>query len=290
MSNNDLVEIVRNHPDYQKYHSPEFDRVLEAMLIVDRKNFLPEKVPVAVTVKYQTFSNMINAFDFLMDDSKPDDERGKAYLAMLKYISKLPEGLFVTTTPPRDSAYEDRPLPIGYEQSCSQPSIVAFMAYWLELEKGMKVFELGYGCGYSAAITYHLIGQSGQLFAAEVIPPLAELGSNNLKVNLDKVSLTSKIILLGRRKEPKLIPGNGLEELGKEAPFDRIYLTAEVNLESFDPFELARHLNPKKRGILLFPESKGNLIKQIYEGGKFISDEKYGDGTIRFVPLIGKNT
>ena len=168
---------------------------------------------------------------------------------------------------------------------------------WHSLEKGMKVFELGYGCGYSAAITYHLIRPSGHLVAAEIIDELAELGRNNLETHLGKVGVKSKGWklfdmmgqLLSREEKVKLISGNGLEVLEKEAPFDRIYLTAGVDLESFDPSKLATHLNPKG-GILLFPEERGDLIKQLYKGGNLIDTKRYGDGRILFVPLTGINS
>ncbi|MEK6949244.1 MAG: hypothetical protein AABX34_03415 [Nanoarchaeota archaeon] len=297
MSNDDLVEIVRRHQYYQEYHSPEFDKVLEAMLRVDRKDFLPEEVPVEVTVDYHESRLMYDARMVLVDDGKTTDDKVKALEAMLKYMDKLFSSPTIGVFNPRDSAYENKVLDIGHGQACSQPSLVAFMAYLLELEKGMKVFELGYGCGYSAAITYHLIRPSGHLVAAEIIDELAELGRNNLETHLGKVGVKSKGWklfdmmgqLLSREEKVKLISGNGLEVLEKEAPFDRIYLTAGVDLESFDPSKLATHLNPKG-GILLFPEERGDLIKQLYKGGNLIDTKRYGDGRILFVPLTGINS
>ena len=279
MGNETLVEIVRTHPGYQEYHSPEFDRVLEAMLRVDRKDFLPEKAPVEVTVSYLIFSQMIQAYNVLVSKDETDDIKGKAFAAMLSLIKMLADSSIIVIAQPRDSAYDDNPLKIGYGQTCSQPSLVAFMAYWLELKEGMKVLEVGTGCGYSAAITCHLIAPSGRLVTAEIIPELEELGRSNLEAHFGKEGLERRL---------KVISGDGSIGLETDAPFDRIYLAAGVD-ESFDPFKLVRYLNPE-RGILLFPEQKGDLIKQIYEKGNLIDAKRYGDGKIEFVPLLRINT
>ena len=91
MSNDDLVEIVRKHQYYQEYHSPEFDKVLEAMLRVDRIDFLPEEVPVEVTVDYHESRLMYDARMVLVDDGKTKDDKVKALEAMLRYMDKLYE-------------------------------------------------------------------------------------------------------------------------------------------------------------------------------------------------------
>ncbi|MCE4598977.1 MAG: protein-L-isoaspartate O-methyltransferase, partial [Desulfurococcales archaeon] len=60
----------------------------------------------------------------------------------------------------RDLAYEDRPLPIGYGQTISAPSIVAYMTELLDPDIGMKVLEIGTGSGYQAAILAEIVAPS----------------------------------------------------------------------------------------------------------------------------------
>jgi len=293
MSNDDLVELVRNEPVYQEYHSPEFDRVLDIMMKVDRKDFLSGQLIAGVIMGLDEFERMYRALrESTTADRKKLDRLVNFVTELVPSVSKRKVANLIASVQEVansakpatyqivDLAYEDTPLPIGHGQTCSQPSMVAFMAYSLELEEGMRVFELGYGCGYSASIASHLIGDSGYLVAAEIIPELVALGQGNLETHLSK---------LGLHRRTNLIPGNGLKELENEAPFDRIYLTAGVNLESFDPSKLAIHLNPNG-GILLFPEKRGDLIKQVYKNGNLIDTKRYGDGNLRFVPLIEQTT
>src|SRR3972149_4693162 len=80
----------------------------------------------------------------------------------------------------RDVAYIDYQQSIEYGAMCSMPSLVAVMSDLLELHDGLNVLEIGTGCGYSAAVTAHLIG-SGKLTTIEIVPELAKLGKRNLK-------------------------------------------------------------------------------------------------------------
>ena len=87
------------------------------------------------------------------------------------------------------SAYEDRPLPIGFGQTISQPFIVALMVQALELKKNERVLELGAGSGYEAAILAEL---AKQVVTVEIIPELAKsakkvlerLGYSNIEVHI----------------------------------------------------------------------------------------------------------
>lgn len=281
MDNRDLVELIKTDPNYQEYHSLGFDRVLDAMMKVDRKDFLGIDLNLFErmyhTLRESTIADRIKLHHLVnfVTELVPDVSKRKV-TNIITSVNRVFNDPRSQTYQSKNFAYADDPLSIGHEQTCSQPSIVALMAYYLELEEGMKVFELGYGCGYSAAITSHLIGNSGYFVAAEIIPDIAALGRDNLETHLRKLDLKTRM---------KLITGNGLRELGKECPFDRIYLTAGVNLESFDSSRLAMHLSPNG-GILLFPERRGDLIKEIYENGNLIDTKRYGEGNISFVPLI----
>ncbi len=92
------------------------------------------------------------------------DERVLAAMSRVPRECFLPDEL-------RDSAYEDRPLPIGLDQTISQPFIVALMTEALELSGTEKVLELGTGSGYQTAILAEL---AGSVVTVERLPDLAE--------------------------------------------------------------------------------------------------------------------
>ena len=102
---------------------------------------------------------------------------------VLAAMSRIPRELFV---PPesRHSAYEDRPLPIGWDQTISQPFIIALMTEALELIGSEKVLEVGTGSGYQAAILAEL---SRQVITVERLPALAKTA----KQVLDRLSYTN---------------------------------------------------------------------------------------------------
>jgi len=112
---------------------------------------------------------------------------------VLAAMSRIPRELFVPEES-RRSAYEDRPLPIGWEQTISQPFIIALMTEALELTGSEKVLEVGTGSGYQAAILAEL---SRQVITVERLPALAEkakhvldsLGYKNIEIHLVEETL-----------------------------------------------------------------------------------------------------
>jgi len=74
-------------------------------------------------------------------------------------LLKIPRHLFVPP-PQMESAYIDKPLPIGYGQTISQPYIVAYMTSFLDLQAGDKVMEIGTGSGYQAAVLAEIVTAS----------------------------------------------------------------------------------------------------------------------------------
>ena len=97
---------------------------------------------------------------------------------VLSAIEAVPRHAFVPE-PRRRSAYEDRPLPIGHDQTISAPHMVAIMTDLLDLERGDRVFEVGTGCGYHAAVLAEIVGP-GNVFTAEYVPELAEATRDRL--------------------------------------------------------------------------------------------------------------
>jgi protein-L-isoaspartate(D-aspartate) O-methyltransferase len=109
----------------------------------------------------------------------------------------------------RDLAYGDHPLPIGYEQTISQPYIVAFMTEQLRPRRGMKILEVGTGSGYQAAV----LGEIGcEVYTIEIVEPLA----------------TRAAALLGRLDYDAVHVRYGDGYLGwpEAAPFDAVIVTA----------------------------------------------------------------
>lgn len=112
---------------------------------------------------------------------------------VLAAMSRIPRELFVPAES-RGSAYEDRPLPIGWEQTISQPFIIALMTEALELTGDEKVLEVGTGSGYQAAILAELCRQ---VITVERLPALAEtakhvldnLGYTNVEIHLAEETL-----------------------------------------------------------------------------------------------------
>lgn len=112
---------------------------------------------------------------------------------VLAAMARIPRERFV---PPEEHylAYEDRPLPIGFDQTISQPLIIALMTEALELTGNEKVLEVGTGSGYQAAILAEL---ARLVITTERLPPLAEaakrvldsLGYTNIEVHLAKETL-----------------------------------------------------------------------------------------------------
>lgn len=136
------------------------------------------------------------------------EARGIRSKAVLEAMRATPRHLYM---PPevRSEAYEDRPVPIGYGQTISQPYIVAFMTDALEVERGHRVLEIGTGSGYQAAVLARL---AGEVYSVEIVPELARRAAETLA-------------LQGHRNV-QVREGDGYRGWPEKAPFDRIMLTA----------------------------------------------------------------
>ncbi|MGC4052003.1 MAG: protein-L-isoaspartate(D-aspartate) O-methyltransferase [Paludibaculum sp.] len=183
--------------------------------------------------------------------------------AVLKAMRATPRHLFLPENV-RNSAYEDRPLPIGHGQTISQPYIVASMSDLMDIQPEHKVLEIGTGSGYQAAILSQL---AKQVFSIEIVDALArqsarilrELGYHNVTV---------------RR-------GDGYRGWPEEAPFDRIILTAA-------PPEMVPALVNQLRngGRLIAPIGVDSQVLVIVEKdaqGRTQQRTRYG---VAFVPMV----
>ncbi len=110
-------------------------------------------------------------------------------------------------------SYEDYPLPIGDEQTISQPSTVAFMLELLQPKEGEIVLDLGAGSGWTTALLSEIVGERGFVYGVELVPELVAFGSENLiQSGIENAEIyQASAMVLG---------------LPNEAPFDKILASA----------------------------------------------------------------
>ena len=181
-------------------------------------------------------------------------------------ISNTPREKFI---PPSyvNSAYDNRPLPIGYDQTISQPYIVALMTDLLALEAADVVLEIGTGSGYQAAILSQLCKQ---VYTIEYVSELAEMA----KARLKKLAYNNIEV----RK------GNGYDGWSEHAPYDAIIVTAAAPQI---PEQLIEQLKPGGRMVIPvghpYTYQELMLVKKD-NFGKIKTKEVLG---VLFVPFVG---
>lgn len=193
--------------------------------------------------------------------------RGVRDPAVLEAMRKVPRHWFVPEAL-HGSAYVDRPLPIGEDQTISQPYIVAFMTEVLELKPDSKVLEIGTGSGYQAAILSEI---TPEVYTIEIVEALGKRAMDSFKRHgYDKIA--AKI-------------GDGYAGWPQHAPFDAIIVTCAPG-----------HIPPK-----LFEQLKvgGRMCIPVGEvpfGQELLLISKRSDGSmaksklmaVRFVPMTGE--
>lgn len=126
----------------------------------------------------------------------------------IKRVDFLPEGM-------ENLAELNEALPIGYGQTISQPLVVAFMIEKLEPKEGEKILDVGSGSGWTSALLAEIVGEKGKIIAIEIVPELVEFG----KKNVEKYNF-------GEKGMVEFIFGDGSKGYQKEAPFDKILVSA----------------------------------------------------------------
>ena len=163
-------------------------------------------------------------------------------------------------------AYQDNPLPIGMDQTISQPYIVALMTDLLDIKEAHKVLEVGTGSGYQAAVISHL---AMSVISVERIPKLFK----NAKETLRKLGYNNITVVMA----------DGSIGYREYAPYDRIIVTAA---SPSIPDELVDQL--ANNGTMVIPvggKISQRLIVVKKEGSKTTKTDNIG---VRFVPLMGR--
>jgi protein-L-isoaspartate(D-aspartate) O-methyltransferase len=187
--------------------------------------------------------------------SSPIDERPDPRI--IEAMAEVPRHLFVPESR-RAEAYEDYPLPIGEEQTISQPSLVALMTHLLRPKPGDVMLEVGTGSGYQAAILSRLVGK---VYSIEIVAPLAKQSA-------------ARLASLGYRNV-EVRHGDGYLGWPEHGPFDGIIVTAGAE---HVPKPLVDQLKPG--GRMVIPVGTSPLNQQL----KLISKDRRG--RIREQPLI----
>ncbi len=179
----------------------------------------------------------------------------------LEAISKVPRHFFVPRNM-EDMAYDDNPLPIGFDQTISQPYIVALMTQTVKPEPGKKALEIGTGSGYQAAVLAEIVDS---VYSIEIVPELAKQ-SAQLFTKLGYDNIISKY-------------GDGYRGWPEHAPFDIIIVTAapeEIPRPLLDQLaENGRLVIPvggpySFQELLLAEKKKGKIIKQRIASVRFV--------------------
>ena len=162
-------------------------------------------------------------------------------------------------------AYSDQPLPIGFDQTISQPYIVAFMSEALELSGKERVLEIGTGSGYQAAVLSRL---ARDVYTIEIVPELGE----RARKTLEEQGCTNVHVRAG----------DGYRGWPEAAPFDAIILTAAPD---HVPQPLVDELAPGGRMVLPVGRIDQELVLLVNEPGGLKRTTLL---PVRFVPMMGE--
>lgn len=199
--------------------------------------------------------------DKIRQSGRIKDER------ILEAMMRIPRHMFLDSSFV-EFAYQDKPFPIGKEQTISQPTTVAIQTQLLEIQKHDRVMEIGTGSGYQAAL---LAEMGARVFTVERFRSLSKKAE----------TLLNALGYHGIR----FFYGDGFKGLPGYAPFHKILVTAaapEVPDVFFEQLKVG--------GILVIPHGKGSVqqMKRFIKKQDGIIEESHGD--FSFVPMLPNKT
>jgi len=191
-------------------------------------------------------------------------KRGLTDPLVLDAMGRVPRHLFVEESL-RDRAYDDGPLPIGEDQTISQPYMIALMAETLKLAEGEKVLEVGTGSGYLSAV---LAEQGVQVCSVEISARLAE----RARITLHALGYDNVTVQVG----------DGTLGWSAEAPFDAIVVGAAAPCL---PRPLLNQLRLGGRLVVPMGEEELQTLVRVWKEPQGFREEYFGE--CRFVKLSG---
>lgn len=196
--------------------------------------------------------------------AKQIQSRGISDPEVLRAMGSVPRHLFVPLAL-RSRAYEDSPLPIGHGQTISQPYIVALMTEALGVVEGDKVFEVGTGSGYQAAV---LADMGAEVYTMEIVEPLAFEAAERLKA-LNYSNIHVRV-------------GDAYQGWVEHSPFDAVIVTAAPGEV---PEPLLEQLRVGGKMVIPVGDTYQDLLLLTKTPGGV---EKKSLGPVIFVPMTGK--
>ena len=189
-------------------------------------------------------------------------KRGISDARVLQAFLDVPRHLFVPEER-IDESYDDKPLPIGWDQTISQPFIVAYMVGLLSLKQSERVLEIGTGSGYETAILAKIISE---VYSIEIVPELSER-ADKIMENMGLANVRLRV-------------GNGYEGWLEAAPFDAIIVSAAPKKI---PHDLIHQL--RIGGRMIIPV--GGMMQRLFlitRGEKKLNISR--KIPVRFVPMV----
>lgn len=211
----------------------------------------------------------MSLINFLLQEGWLKTETVKDAFTKIKREDFLPEGM-------KKLSELNEALPIGFNQTISQPAVVAFMLEQLQPKTGDKILDIGSGSGWTTALLAQIVGETGRVISIELVPELKKFGEQNVsKYNFIEKGIVKYILGDGSKGYPDFITSPELIE-----GFDKILVSAScIKIPSVWKKQL------KVGGKIVAPV--GSSIKTILKK----SDNKYEEiehpGFV-FVPLISK--
>ena len=192
-------------------------------------------------------------------------DRGIHDLAVLRAFDMVPRHIFLPDAA-QHRAYEDAPIPIGFGQTASQPSLQALYMQLLDLQPTDKVLEVGTGTGFQTAV---LASLAGHVYSVERIREL----STRARTIIDSLRISNIALLTG----------DGTIGWSKYAPFDAILVAAAA---PGVPDALVEQLSPGGRMLIPVGDRTEQKLKLVRKTPGGIESEDVANVT--FVPLIGR--